>query len=349
MLPGRLATFMNRSLLRRVANVKRMAQMHDRPKRLRRFAPLLRRTGSGTEADGWPLTTAEQRRIVRKMRAARRIATILLWSFAAIPIQAILIALPGRPKVDFARFYWATVTRLLGVRVRVIGARVHPEAEDRKRPALFVSNHSSWLDVPVLGGRLPACFVSKDEVGTWPVIRTVARLGRTIYVSRSRRRTVREAALMRQRLTDGDNILLFPEGTSSDGSRVLPFRSAFFAIAEPASADVPRPVIQPVSIVYDRMGWLPTERATRTVFAWYGEMNLASHFWYLAQLRGMRATVLLHTPLDPAHYPSRKALAQAVWKTVADGAAALRQNRPAHPLAPVPAAEEDDGSEPVFA
>ncbi|HKM64802.1 MAG TPA: lysophospholipid acyltransferase family protein [Acidisphaera sp.] len=325
--------------------------MHDRPKRLRRIAPLLRRNGSGTEAEGWPLTAAEQRRIVRKMRALRRIAMVLLWTCLAIPVQAVLIVSPGRPKVDFARFYWATVARLLGVRVRVIGARVHPGAMegDGKRPVLFVSNHSSWLDIPVLGGRLPACFVSKDEVGTWPVIRTIARLGRTVYVSRNRRRTAEEAALMRGRLADGDNILLFPEGTSSDGSRVLPFRSAFFAIADAPTPDAPRPIIQPVSIVYDRMGWLPTERATRTVFAWYGDMNLAAHFWYLAQLRGMRATVLLHTPIDPAHYPSRKALAQAVWKAVADGAAALRQNRPAHPLAPEPVLEEDDGSEPAFA
>jgi lyso-ornithine lipid O-acyltransferase len=325
--------------------------MHDRPKRPTRLAPLLRSTGSGTEADGWPLTSAEQRRIIRKLRAAGRISTVLLWTCLAIPVQAALILFPGRPKVDFARFYWATVSRLLGVRVRVIGARVHPDAAegDVKRPVVFVSNHSSWLDIPVLGGRLPACFVSKDEVGTWPVIRTVARLGRTIYVSRNRRRTAMEAALMRGRLADGDNILLFPEGTSSDGSRVLPFRSAFFGIAEPAAPAAPRPLIQPVSIVYDRMGWLPTERATRTVFAWYGDMNLASHFWYLAQLRGMRATVLLHTPIDPAHYPSRKALAQGVWKAVADGAAALRQNRPAHPLDSEPVLDEDDGSEPAFA
>jgi len=324
--------------------------MHDRPKRLRRIAPLLRRTGSGNEADGWPLTAAEQRRVVRKLRAVRRIAVILLWTCIAIPVQSVLVLLPSRPKVDFARFYWAMVARLLGVRVRVIGARVHPGAEgEGKRPVLFVSNHSSWLDIPTLGGRLPACFVSKDEVGTWPMIRTVARLGRTVYVSRNRRRTAEEAALMRSRLADGDSIILFPEGTSSDGSRVLPFRSAFFAIAEPASPDAPRPVIQPVSVVYDRMGWLPTERATRTIFAWYGDMNLAAHFWYLAQLRGMRATVLLHTAIDPAHYPSRKALAQAVWKAVADGAAALRQNRPAQPLAPAPVPDEEGGTEPAFA
>ena len=73
------------------------------------------------------------------------------------------------------------------------------------------------------------------------------------------------------------------------------------------------------------------------MFAWYGDMELGSHFWRLAQLTGLRATVLLHAPIDPAAYPSRKALAAAAWATVASGAAALRQNRPAVPQDAVPA------------
>ena len=135
---------------------------------------------------------------------------------------------------------------------------------------------------------------------------------------------------MRERLRAGDNLILFPEGTSSDGSRVLPFRSSFLAVAEAAGG--PPPVIQPVSIVYDRLGGLPTRRASRPVFAWYGDMDIASHFWRLGQHPGMRVTVLLHAPLDPAAFPDRKALSQAVWRTVADGASTLRQNRPAQPL-----------------
>ena len=91
---------------------------------------------------------------------------------------------------------------------------------------------------------------------------------------------------------------------------MLPFRSSFFAIAE---GDEP-PLIQPVSVVYDRLAGLPTGRASRPLFAWYGDMDLASHFWRLAQHRGLRVTVLLHAPLDPARFPDRKALSQAVWR-----------------------------------
>ena len=214
--------------------------------------------------------------------------------------------------------------RLIGLRVRVIGTIARPASG---RSVVFASNHSSYLDILVLGGTLDACFIAKEEVGRWPIVRTVARLGRTVFVSRRARNTGRERDSMRDRLQGGDNLVLFPEGTSSDGSRVLPFRSAFFGVVE---GDTP-PLIQPVSVVYDQLGGLPTGRATRAVFAWYGDMELGSHCWQLLQHSGLRGTMLLHAPIDPAAYPSRKALAQAVWATVADGAATLRQNRPATP------------------
>jgi lyso-ornithine lipid O-acyltransferase len=255
------------------------------------------------------------------MRVVRRGGGVLLWTLSCMPIQAVCLAVPGRAKVVFARFYWSVVCRLLGLQVRTIGAAA---GSTGGRSVVFVSNHSSWLDVPVLGGRLDACFVSKDEVGRWPFVGTIARLGRTVFVSRQRHATGRERDVLRERLAVGDNLLLFPEGTTSDGSRVLPFRSSFFAIAEGADP----PLIQPVSVVYDRLGGLPTGRASRPVFAWYGDMDLASHFWRFGQRRGLRVSILLLPPLDPARFAGRKALSHAVWRAVADGASTLRQNRP---------------------
>jgi 1-acyl-sn-glycerol-3-phosphate acyltransferase len=133
---------------------------------------------------------------------------------------------------------------------------------------------------------------------------------------------------MQERLRAGDGLILFPEGTSSDGARVLPFHSSFFAAAYGEVS----PLIQPVSIVYDRLAGLPVGHSSRAVFAWYGDMELAPHVWRLAQWRGKRVTLLFHVPLDPAAYSSRKALSQAAWQIVADGAATLRQNRQAMPL-----------------
>ncbi len=296
--------------------------MLQAPRRLRRsphrpIAPSLQ----GSDQLWWQ--TRRRGSLAGRIRAIRRLLLLLIWTLFAMAVQGAFLLLPGRGKVWFARTYWATFCRLLGMRVRVIGSLA-----TGGRPVVFVSNHSSWVDVPVLGGILPACFVSKGEVGAWPLIGTVARLGRTVFISRQRGATARERDAMRARLSSGDNLILFPEGTTSDGSRVMDFRSSFFAVTEGAQP----PLVQPVSVVYDRLSGLPAGRATRPLFAWYGDMDIASHYWRLAQHRGLRVSVLLHAPLDPAAFPDRKALSQAVWRVVADGAAKLRQNRPATPI-----------------
>ncbi len=305
--------------------------------RARPGAPGTRGDASAVEPDEQALPPVHSLlRVVRGVRVLRRGAAILFWTGIACPIQSVLLMLPGRGKVRFARSYWSVVCRLLGMQVRTVGRPA--DRPQPRRPLIYVCNHSSWIDVPVLGGRLEACFVAKEEVGGWPLVGTVARLGRTLFVSRQRKATGRERDDMRLRLQAGDDLILFPEGTSSDGSRVLPFHSSFFAAAKPNGSQEERglesvPLIQPVSIVYDRLGGLPVCRSTRTVFAWYGDMDLASHFVRLARWRGMRATVLLHPVLDPTAFASRKALSLAAWTAIANGAAAIRQNRIGDPAA----------------
>jgi 1-acyl-sn-glycerol-3-phosphate acyltransferase len=291
--------------------------------------------------DGWLLA--------RRFRAARRGALIVALTLPSMLVQAVCLALPGQAKVRFPRYFWGRFATTLGLDVRVVGELA---SRHTNRPVIFVSNHSSWVDVPVVGAVLPGSFVAKGDIEGWPVVRTIARLGRTVFVSRQRGSTARERDAMQAVLSRGDNLILFPEGTSSDGSRVLPFRSSFFALAEGKGIEDParRPLIQPVSVVYDRLNGLPAGRSSRPVFAWYGDMDIASHFWRMTQHLDMRVTVLLHAPLEPAMFPDRKSLSQAVWQTVADGASALRQNRPAKPLSVEPVRPEDlAGSEPAFA
>jgi 1-acyl-sn-glycerol-3-phosphate acyltransferase len=253
------------------------------------------------------------------LRACLRLFLAAAWTLACMPVQSVLLVLPGRGKRRFARLFHRVLCRLIGLRVRVVGQA------SLAAPTLFISNHASWLDILVLGSVLEAAFVSKAEVAGWPVIRTVARLGRTVFVSRSRGRTGQEAAAMRDRLAEGGSLILFPEGTSNDGNRVLPFRSAFLSLAEAASA------VQPVSVAYDRLGGLPARRRDRVFFAWYGDMEIGSHFWRLAQLPSGGVTVLLHEPVAPGASADRKALTVAVEQTVAAGAAALRQHREPSP------------------
>ncbi|MBS0560402.1 MAG: 1-acyl-sn-glycerol-3-phosphate acyltransferase [Proteobacteria bacterium] len=325
--------------------------MTSRPRRLRRIAEAwLPQPGAaklpmlGTDMK---FPAGAGRRFTRRARAVRRFLLVFLWTLVSLPTQAACLLLPGRAKVVFARLYWAVFARLLGVRVRVIGQSAGNGAAPHRR-VVYASNHSSWLDIAVLGGRLDACFIAKAEIAGWPLVATIARLGRTVFITRQRGATGRERDAMRARLAEGDDLILFPEGTTSDGSRVLPFRSAFFGIVEPQPGQ-PAPLIQPVSVVYDRLAGLPTGRASRPLFAWYGDMDIASHSWRLAQHRGLRATVLLHTPLDPAAFADRKALSAAVWRAVADGAATLRQNRPARPIDIAAAPAEPAAEAPAFA
>jgi 1-acyl-sn-glycerol-3-phosphate acyltransferase len=310
--------------------------------------PMGRRTSTGPDDGSWPLNTASaSRRILRIARAARGAVLVLAWTIVAGLIQLALLALPGRGKVGFARIYWSGVCKLLGLSVRMLGRPAGGGGSGR--PVVFVSNHSSWLDIAVLGGTLEACFIAKREIARWPVINLVARLGRTVFVDRRRASTGRERDGMRERLAAGDNLILFPEGTTSDGSRVLSFRSAFFSVAErPVSPGGLPPLVQPVSVVYDRISYLPTGRASRTLFAWYGDMDLGPHVWRVAQHLGLRATMLVHAPMDPSDFASRKELAKAVWQAVADGAATLRQNRPPPPIEPV-ADTANDSAHPAFA
>jgi 1-acyl-sn-glycerol-3-phosphate acyltransferase len=298
--------------------VARNPQEALKPRRKMRIKPL--RFKPFMRGDAWG-DIMEPRPLGGRFRAIRRIISAVIWTMIAIPIQAVLMLLPGQAKISFGCFYHRVLCWLIGLKVQVVG-----KVSD-KPATLFLPNHSSWLDILVLGSVLRASFVSKSEVGEWPVVGIIAKLGRTVFVSRRRSSTVlREADTMRERLQAGDSLILFAEGTSNDGTRVLPFRSAFLAAAVDSKA------VQPVSLVYDRLGGLPACRRDRPLFAWYGDMDIASHFWRIARRSGARATVLLHEPADPANLPDRKILTAAVSDVVAAGAAQLRQNRPATPL-----------------
>jgi 1-acyl-sn-glycerol-3-phosphate acyltransferase len=257
-------------------------------------------------------------------RAVLRLAGLLVWALVSIPVQAVFV-LAGRQTGmwgaarRFGRLYHLVNRLILGLSVRCLG---QPAPHGPGQPVVFVANHSSWLDVLVLGSVLEAAFVAKAEVGTWPLIRTIAYLGRTVFTSRRRSAAGREANEMAARLAEGASLILFPEGTTSDGARVLPFRSALFGAIDPNGPPV---TVQPVSVVYDRLNGLPLSRKLRFHFAWYGEMNIGRHAVNIAAEPHGRASVLFHPPIPPGSWADRKALAEMTFAAVAAGAARLRR------------------------
>lgn len=199
---------------------------------------------------------------------------------------------------------WHRIARkLLRVKIRVIGKPVKGE------PALFVSNHVSWLDIVTVGATLPGSFVAKREVGTWPGIKYLANLQRTIYVSRDRKSAEKEMGAMKQRLERGDSLILFPEGTSYDGLRIGDFRTAFFSLASLDPNGKPLKV-QPFSITYTKVDGFPVSRRAMDKVAWYGDMDLAPHL--LDYLKGgpYECTLKFFEPVTAENIGNRKALAR---------------------------------------
>ena len=253
-------------------------------------------------------------------RALARLCGYFLVTLPLMPVQALLVAV-GSPLAQRLPFhYHRTVCRILGIDVEVHGSI------STARPTLFVCNHISYLDIEVLGTAIQGSFVAKREIANWPIFGWLARLQRTIFVERRSSGVTEERDNLARRLDEGDNVILFAEGTSSDGNRLRPFKSSLLSVAERAVHDHPL-TVQPVSVAYTRLDGMPIGRQWRPFFAWYGEMDLASHLWHLLGLGRLTVVVIFHPPLTIADAGSRKALAAACQAVIGRGLEAANSGR----------------------
>ena len=225
-----------------------------------------------------------------------------------MPVQALLLRLGSRHARTFPHWYHRQVCRLLGIRLHVEGEVA------RDRPVLLIANHTTWLDIPVLSAVAPVSFVAKKEVGSWPFVSSLARLQRSVFVDRTRRTAVGAAAgEIVNRLAQGDTIVLFAEGTSSDGNRVLPFMTSLFAAAKPSAGKAsvaPDAMVQTLSVVYTRLHGLPLGRADRPAVSWYGDMEMRSHAWELLKAGPLDVDIRIGPPVPLTSFADRKQLAQ---------------------------------------
>lgn len=156
-----------------------------------------------------------------------------------LPVRLFSQRLHARMLQFMARDWFRQMQRILGVEVTHAGAPA-------QGPVLLAANHVSWLDIIVLGSSIGACFVSKSEVASWPVMGWLAKQGGTLFIHRGRHDSAAHIAHeMHQRLEQGERLLFFPEGTTSDGTSIKRFKNRLFQPALHAGAK-----IQPVAIVY---------------------------------------------------------------------------------------------------
>jgi 1-acyl-sn-glycerol-3-phosphate acyltransferase len=206
----------------------------------------------------------------------------------------------------------------------------------RSRPILFVSNHSSYLDISVLGSLIDASFVAKAEIAKWPLFGFLAKLQRTVFIERRASHSARHRDEISRRLQHGDALVVFPEGTTGDGNRVLPFKSALFAAASRMVDGAPL-MVQPISIAYVRLDGVPLGREWRPYCAWYGAMEMPPHLWQFLGLGTITVEVVFYPPIDiasaaadaglswsedgdrPGVAAARKALAERCYTVVSHG------------------------------
>jgi lyso-ornithine lipid O-acyltransferase len=280
-------------------------------------------------------------------RAMTVIAAFAALTLPLMPVQALLLRVSRRRARKFPHWYHRCVCRLLGLRLHIEGEVA------QGRPVLLIANHTSWLDIPVLSALAPLSFVAKKEVGTWPFISALARLQRTVFVDRTRRTAVGETKNeIIERLKEGDAIVLFAEGTSSDGNRVLPFKTSLFAAAKPSrrnDGSEPAAFVQTVAVVYTHLHGLPLARTDRTLVGWYGDMDMASHAWQLLKVGPLDLSIRIGPPVPLEEFEDRKALARHSEAEVREAVVRILRGRgPAEPLsveAPICAAGANQADE----
>jgi 1-acyl-sn-glycerol-3-phosphate acyltransferase len=260
----------------------------------------------------------------------RRLAVYLVFTMLLMPVQAIGLLLRQRWVTSFPRFYHRCCCRILGLRVRRIGEPA------TARPVLFAANHVSYLDITIFGSLIAGSFIAKREVARWPLFGWLAKLQRSVFIDRQVRSTAEQRDSIAGRLSAREALILFPEGTSGDGNRVLPFKSALFSVADHAASG--SVAVQPVSIAYTRLDGMPIGRRFRPLFAWYGAMAMAPHLWRVLGLGTIEVVVEFHPATTLAACGSRKTLARYCEERVAGGLASAltgrRRPRPEPPPEP---------------
>jgi lyso-ornithine lipid O-acyltransferase len=248
------------------------------------------------------------------LRAVFSLGTIAIISLALIPVQWLAVRMEWPLRRRIPTFYHRVVCAILGVHIRQIGRQL------AEHPLLIVSNHTSWLDISVITAVAPVVFVAKSEVAGWPVFWLFAKLQRSVFVDRTRRSKTGEVnSEIARRLAGGDPVLLFGEGTSSDGGRVLAFRTALIGAARDALAEAEharRVWIQPLSVAYTGLLGLPLDRHDRHRVAWYGGAPLWPHFSWLVAHSAVDVVVTWGEPLAYDEASDRKTVARKMEQAV---------------------------------
>ena len=225
--------------------------------------------------------------------------------FGTLVVPLIITSFFGRgflPLLDkwFPLIFHKLLIWLLSVKIKYEGNK-----QKSKECNLYVCNHISYLDIPILGSLTPLRFVAKSEVKDWPIFGFLSKLARTVYIKREKSDTLLQKNKIFDLLSVGEKLLIFPEATTSDGNRVLPFKSSVFSALENQSF-----LIQPLVIIYSDLNGIPINRWLRPVIAWYGHMELYSHLEILKDVKFITVKIIYLDCINTNDFDNRKDLSK---------------------------------------
>ena len=245
-----------------------------------------------------------------KRTASHWVSFIRLFNYAFLTIFLVpfqLVNLLFFPSIAsyIGTLHHKLASHVLGLQIKVEGSPTKTEK------ALFVANHISYLDIVAIGSIVPGRFIAKQELSTWPVFGILAKLTRTIFISRSSSSALKQLQLIAHLLFKSERLILFPEGTSSDGRKVLPFKPSLFEA--PIQADA---IVQPLTIRYEKINGMPVDRRSKPFLAWYGNMDLLPHLWQSLSLGTITIKLVFHEPIKATVFSNRKRLANHCQKVI---------------------------------
>lgn len=246
------------------------------------------------------------------LRAVVKILLFALISLILVPLQMMVMAVHRGKNAYIIPYFWQKMVCLIfSIRVTVHGTPV------KNSQLIYVSNHLSYLDIPVIGSVLKASFVAKKDVSKWPVFGFLSKLQQTAFIERSRGAAVKEASALDEMLDSGKSLILFPEGTSTDGREVVPFKSSLFSLVF-KSPEKALP-IQPFSIEMISVdGKKPDTQELRDLYSWHRDMDteLPQHLWRFAKSNGAHIALGFYPVIPAGQLNDRKLLAAHCYETI---------------------------------
>ena len=209
------------------------------------------------------------------------------------------------------RYFHLIFLKILNIKIKLVG-QIYTN-----KPGLIVSNHASWIDISILSSLTNISFIAKSEVANWPLFGFLAKMQDTLFIERNPLKAKEQKTSIKNILLKGKRLVLFPEGTSSDGNRVLKFKSSLFSVAENNANLRDSYAIQAVTICYKGINGLPMSRSERPHISWWGDMDLLNHLWNILSFGSFEIIVIAHEPIK--HSFDRKVLSTIAWKQVSHG------------------------------